>query len=333
MIRRNRIFYGFLLLAVTLMISACGGGEQTESTAAAESAVFGEEGQGKQIVVTIFPEYDWVRELLGENPSEMGLTLLIDNGTDLHSYQPSAKDIMMISSCDLMIYVGGESDAWVGDALKDPKNSDRQVICLMDVLGDRAREEESVEGMEGDAEEGEYDEHVWLSLRNAGLFCDAIAEGLSGLDPEHADYYEEQNAGYQEELSELDAGYQEAIEAAPFRVLLFGDRFPFLYLTEDYGLTYYAAFPGCTAETEASFETVSFLASKMDELKLPCLFTIEGSDQKLAQTIIRNTASGDQKILTLSSMQGMTADEIEDGADYLGIMEENLEILREAFGE
>ncbi len=286
-----------------------------------------------RIVVTCYPEYDWVMNVLGDNPAGAEVILLVDNGVDIHSYQPSAEDILTISTSDLFIYVGGVSDAWVADALKEALNEDMIVIDLLEVLGDAAREEETPEGMQGDDHEEagtEYDEHVWLSVRNASLFADSITEAVRTLDPDHSDVYAENAAVYKQELSRLDTAYEEAVSQAPVSTLVFGDRFPFRYLTDDYGLTYYAAFNGCSAETEASFETIAFLADKIDELSLRYVITIEGSDQRIAQTIVQSTKSRDQQILTMDSMQGTTEKDIEDGVSYLSVMEKNLEILKTA---
>ncbi len=294
------------------------------------------DGKRLQIVTTIFPEYDWVKQILGDQADNAEITMLLDNGVDPHSYQPTAEDIMKISSCDLFVYVGGESDEWVEDALQEAVNKDMKALNLLDVLGEDAKEEELVEGMEGKEQEGqredgpEYDEHVWLSLKNSEAFLKALTDALSETDPDNAGGYQANRAAYGEKLSALDAKYQSVIDAALQKTLLFGDRFPFRYLVDDYGLSYYAAFAGCSAETEASFETIAFLAQKVDELGLSNVLTIEKSDQKIAQTIVQNTRDKDQKILALDSMQSVTSEDISDGVTYLSIMERNLDILREA---
>ena len=290
-----------------------------------------------KIVTTIFPEYDWVRQIAGDKVSDMDITMLLDNGVDMHSYQPTADDIMKISDCDLFIYVGGESDEWVKDALKEAGNKDMQVIDLLDVLGEQVKMEELVEGMqdaeheeEEEHEEKEYDEHVWLSLKNAETLCDAIAEALGNADPDNKAVYDTNKAAYIDQLVSLDNQYREVVDQASMKTLLFGDRFPFRYMVDDYGLSYYAAFAGCSAESEASFETISFLAKKIDELGLKYVMTIEKSDQKIAKTIIENTQNKDQSILTLDSMQSTTSADVANGMTYLSIMEGNLNILKEA---
>ena len=288
-----------------------------------------------RIVTTIFPEYDWVREILGDKGDSAEITMLLDNGVDLHSYQPTADDIIKLSDCNLFVYVGGESDGWVEGALKSAANKDRKVINLLDVLGDSVKEEETVEGMqeeEEDHEEKEYDEHVWLSLKNAKTLVGAISAALQEIDPDNKDAYAANADAYGQKLSALDAEYQKAVSAGTYKTLLFGDRFPFRYLVDDYGLSYYAAFAGCSAESEASFETVSFLARKVDEGKLPCVLTIEGKNHKIAETIVQNTAGKNQKILTMDSMQSTTSQDVARGTTYLSLMEKNLDVLKEALG-
>ena len=288
-----------------------------------------------KVVATIFPIYDWVRET-AKDDAHIKLDLLLDNGVDLHSYQPSANDIMDISDCDVFIYVGGESDKWVDDVIAQADNKDMIVIDLMEVLGDSAKEEELKEGMQGEEEgeegeeEAEYDEHVWLSLRNAAKFVPVIADALAKKDSAHADAFKANADAYVKQLNDLDAQYTEAVDKAQFKTLLFGDRFPFRYMTEDYGLDYYAAFIGCSAESEASFETIMFLANKVDELELPAIMQIETSDGSIAETIKQNTRKKDQDILTLDSMQNVTKEKIDEGEKYLSIMEGNLDILKEA---
>ena len=303
-----------------------------------------------EIVTTIFPEYDWVKEIVGENTDRVNITMLIDSGTDLHSYQPTADDIVKVATCDLFIYVGGESDAWVADVLKTANNKNMIVINLLDVLGDKVKEEEIKEGMESedeeeeedhdheghehhhDEDEPEYDEHVWLSLKNAVDLCEYIAGKIKTLDPEKADSYAANTAAYVAKLNALDAKYKAAVDAANVKTLLFGDRFPFRYLVDDYGLDYFAAFVGCSAESEASLETIVFLANKVDELHLKAIMQIESADGSIARTIVENTQSKNQQILTMDSMQSTTAKDVAAGASYLAGMEKNLDVLKAALG-
>jgi len=307
------------------------------------------------VVTTIFPIYDWVREIVGDDAAHVKIDLLLDNGVDLHSYQPTAQDILAISTADVFVYVGGESDEWVEDVLASAMNPDLKAISLVESMGEGIKPEEIVEGMEhehehehdhedeeghdheedGDhdhehEEEDEADEHVWLSLRCAEKLTRVIADALAGIDPDHAEHYRKNASAYLEKLADLDARYTETVNSAAFKTILFGDRFPFRYLADDYGLTYYAAFSGCSAESEASFATIVFLAQKVDELKLPAVMTIEHPKTRIAETVVENTASKDQKILALDSMQGTTAADIQNGMTYLSVMEANLEVLKEA---
>ena len=312
-------------------LSACG------SVNAAATA----SGQDKlQIVTTIFPVYDWVMNVLGDNPANAEVTMLLDNGVDLHSYQPAADDILKISTCDMFIYVGGESDEWIEDVLEEAANKDMAVINLLAVLGDSAKKEEIVEGMQESEHEHEHeheeegaDEHVWLSLKNAAVLTESISKELQRIDAVNAQAYKSNSDAYIQKLSDLDRQYSDAVANAPVKTFLFGDRFPFRYLADDYGLSYYAAFAGCSAETEASFETITFLAGKVDELSLHAVMTIEGSDHRIAQTIVQNTTAKDQSILTLDSMQSTTSKDIEGGTTYLSVMEKNLSVLKEALKE
>ena len=205
-----------------------------------------------------------------------------------------------------------------------------KVVNLMDILGDAAKEEELVEGMQGEIEEGELDEHVWLSLKNSQLFVLGIARAMGEADPEHGSSYETNAERYNEKLQDLDSRFRNMVFNGTKDTLLFGDRFPFRYMTEEYGLNYYAAFSGCSAETEASFETIVFLAGKIDELGLKAILTIDGSDQSIAKTITENTASKDQEILVMDSMQSTTSKDSAQGVTYITIMEYNLATVARA---
>lgn len=281
---------------------------------------------------------------LGDKVKNVEVTMLLDNGVDLHSYQPTINYIAKISDCDMFIYVGGESDGWVNDALKNAKNDKMKVINLLEVLGDSVKTEELIEGMQEEEHdhhheeiteekhehEEEKDEHVWLSLKNAKILCKVIADNLSEIDPKNKDIYSANVSAYIEKLSALDEEYKKMVNGSNRKIVLFGDRFPFRYLVDDYGIDYYAAFVGCSVETEASFETVAFLSKKTDELKLPCVLTIEGANHKIAETIIANTYSKNQKVLTMDSMQSTTSSDVKNGITYISVMEKNLDILREA---
>ena len=379
---KNRVIVYVMvaMLLLTLVLSGCGaresgtsgtvGGDVASSVGDAHGVGDGNSngdrnadnsGSGAartfDIVCTIFPQYDWTRQILGDNADHMRLSLLLDSRIDMHNYQPSVDDIVRISTCDLFIYVGGSSDAWVEGVLKDAMNQDMLVLNLLDVLGDAVKYEEIIEGMEHDdhdhddddhdhdqdhdhdedehdedEHEADYDEHVWLSLHNAKLFSAVIADALAALDVEHAQAYRANLAAYVAQLDALDATYQRAVSAASVRTLLFGDRFPFRYLVDDYGIAYYAAFPGCSAETEASFETIVFLVRKMDELRLQNILVTESGDKRIAETIARESAIAEPQILVLDAMQSVSTRDVADGISYLAIMERNLDVLKEALG-
>ena len=312
-----------ILSAVLILFSLCAcGGTKTDEI-------------GKiKVVCTVFPIYDWTREIAGDKAEIIWLT---ENGTDMHSFQPSAADMVKIAECDILVYIGGESDKWVDEAVNQYQNEKRTLINLTSLLGDSLQEEEHTEGMQEEHEQGEeeaeYDEHIWLSLKNASLFADAIADSLADKDPENAEFYKENARNYTEKLTVLDGEYEKAVSAAPLKTLLVADRFPFRYLTEDYGLSYYAAFPGCSAETEASFETVAFLSAKADELGLKYVIKTETAATKIAETVIANTKEKNQEILVLDSMQSVGSKDARHGTTYLSVMEKNLDTLNKALGE
>ena len=287
------------------------------------------------VITTIFPEYDWVKELT-QGVDGIEVTYLLDKGIDLHNFQPTAEDLIQISNCDYFLYVGGESDEWAEDALQAHPNDKRLTTRLFDVLENRVHLEEVKEGMEAHEEEEEeeaYDEHVWLSLKNALICVNEIKAKLIQLDPSHKAIYEENAKKYCEKLENLDKQYEAMIQEAPVKTILFADRFPFRYLVEDYGLDYYAAFVGCSAETEASFETIRFLANIVDEKQLKHILVLETSDQKLAKTVIENTKDKDQEILVIHSIQSVSKDHIDAKESYLGYMEKNLEIIRKSISK
>lgn len=332
--RKNRILsIAFVLTLCLGLLAGCG---KSVSEAAKQDTA----ADKISIVCTTFPQYDWVRELIGDKTDQFELTLLLDNGVDLHSYQPTAEDIAKIGSSDIFIYVGGESDAWVEDALKEATNQELRPVNLLEVLGDVVKEEEIVEGMEGEEEEAalegeeeegpEYDEHVWLSLKNVKALVSGISEVIEKTIPEDAEQLAKNRDAYIQRLNELDKEYEQMVEGAAYKTVVFADRFPFRYMADDYGLDYYAAFVGCSAETEASFETITFLAQKTDELKVPAILVIENSDQKLAETVKQNTIGKNQTILVLNSLQSITSADRSGGVTYLKAMRDNLEVLKQA---
>lgn len=301
------------------------------------------------IVATIYPQYDWLQNILGEKADAVNLKLLIKNGTDLHSYKPSAQDIASIASADMVVFVGGESDDWIEKALEATPKAGRVQVNLMKVLGDRVKEEEVVEGMQAEEHEHhdehvaehhehhhhegevENDEHIWLSLKNAEILVKNLAESVAKLDTANAPIYKANAILYASKLHELDWAYDSTVSYAPQKTILFGDRFPFRYLVDDYGIKYYAAFVGCSAESEASFETVAFLAGMMDSLSLPAIFTIDGSHSNVARAILNASKnSKNAPILTLNSMQSVTDEQVHSGINYLSIMQSNLDVLKKA---
>lgn len=290
------------------------------------------------VVCTGFSEYDWTKNILGSRSDNVELTYLLDNGVDMHSYQPTAADIAKISGCDLFVYVGGESQEWADDALK---NASGKSVKLLDVLEKQgsAKEEEVKEGMQSEEEEHdheeeegapEYDEHVWLTPGNAELFTQAICDELKAIDPDGAEVYDAAAADYISQLEALKADYSAALSACPNKTVIVADRFPFRYLADEYGLDYFAAFSGCSAETEASFETVAFLSGKLDETGAKTVFTLENSDGKLAQAVIANSAAKSAQTAQLDSLQSVNVSQIADGATYISIMRNNLDTLKTA---
>ena len=327
----KKIGFVAIVFALFMMFVACGA--DSEKKAAANKI---------SIVAAIYPQYDWLKNVLGERADSVDLKLLVKNGTDLHSYKPSAQDIASIAGADLVVYVGGESDGWIEKALAATPKAGRVEVNMMKVLGNRNRvkEEEIVEGMQAEeehehgeehAEEAENDEHIWLSLKNAVILVSTIAQSLSKVDTANSSIYTANAAIYNGNLWVLDQEFASAISGAENKTILFGDRFPFRYLVDDYGIKYYAAFVGCSAESEASFETVAFLANKMDSLALPVIFTIDGSDGKIARAILEaSKKSKGTPVLVLNSMQSVTDEQVKAGADYLSMMRENLEVLKKA---
>ncbi len=385
-----------MMMSACLMLTTVVGCSSTTTTTTTTSTATTETTQGDSyhIVATNFAVYDWAKTLI-EGDDNVTITYLLDSGVDSHSYQPSADDIIEIAGCDMFIYVGGESDTWVDGVLAQAINGDMIVMNLMEILGDGALAEETVEGMEvsddhdhdhdhdhddeteeehvhtedcdhededdhdhdhddeteseddhdheedctdtcctedGEEAHSHDDEHIWLSLRNAQVLVTAIADELSAMNPDSADSYAVKLADYLAALVDLDDQYTTAVANATGDTILVADRFPLLYLVNDYGISYYAAFNGCSAETEASFETIVFLANKVDELGLATILTIENVQHQIAQTVSAATQAGGQQILVLDSMQSTTAADIAEGATYLNTMTENLAILTEALG-
>ena len=337
------------LSAVSLFTGCSSANTSTSESSASEVSVSTAESSNIpesepfSVVCTIFPEYDWVKELLGSHAENVEISYLLDNGVDLHNYQPTADDIVKISSCDLFVYVGGESDEWVEDALAEATNKDMKVINLMDVLGDSAKVEELKEGMqeseheEAEAEEeheheheegeAEYDEHVWLSLKNAKVLCAEIEKNIEAIDSANAADYKANLDSYVAKLDELDNSFKTLVDGSSVKTLVFGDRFPFRYFVDDYGLDYFAAFIGCSAESEASFETIKFLSDKINELDCKTIFTIENASKDIAEAVISNSGKTDVTIAELNSLQSVSNADISSGTTYLSLMQKNYDVL------
>lgn len=325
------------------------------------SKKFNSTNQEFSIICTTFPLYDWVKNIVGENNS-VKLDLLVDSGVDVHSYNPTPKDIVDVSKCDLFIYSGGVSENWVKDILNQTGNKSLKVVNLIEFLEEKGRvlcvpDGKEVSGTDycevdlevhDDHEENHHedknhnhnhshnhhehsdDEHIWLSLKNAILICNYLCQELCLLDSENADLYRRNTENYVAKLSNLDLEFENAVESASCRTLLFADRFPFVYLTNDYNIDVFAAFVGCSAETEASFETIAFLTNKVDELNLKYLIVLENSSDKIANTIIKNSKNKNQEILILNSIQSCSQKQIAEGLSYFDVMTKNLEVLKKA---
>ena len=305
-----------LLAMLCALLSGCGAQSEPE-------------GEGISVVATVFAPYDFARQLVGERGE---VTLLLPPGSEAHSYEPSPKDIIEIQNCDLFIYVGGVSDAWVSDVLESVGGEVR-TVTLMDCV--ELLEEEHVEGMEVDEDEHEhegeieYDEHVWTSPRNAELICEKIAAALCEVDPEGAEEYGTALESYCAQLDELDAAFTEVVENGVRDTVVFGDRFPLLYFAKAYGLNYYAAWPGCADEAEPSAATVTFLIDKAKAEGIPVVFHIELSNEDMADTICNETGA---KKMLFSACHNVTRAQFDAGVTYLELMWQNVDALREALG-
>lgn len=327
-----------IITSVVLLLSlfaACSPkkGEESAPPSDSKSSTPLQQGKELSVVCSIFPQYDFCREIMGKDAS---IELLLKTKVDMHNYKPSAEDILKIKNCDLFIDIGGESDEWAKDVVSSAENKKLSVLSLIDLV--EAKTEETLEGMEKeehthgeDEEEREHekDEHVWTSLKNAEKIVRAIADKLCSLDKINAEKYQKNAKAYIEKLSTLEKQYAEVVKNAKRSTLVFADRFPFRYLADDYSLECFAAFSGCSAETQASFETIAFLSEKVKEKELPYVLVIDGSDGSVAETV---AAQSGAKIRTLDSCQSVSDDEIKNGKSYLSIMTNNLEVLKEVLG-
>lgn len=283
------------------------------------------------ITATIFPQYDFARQLAGDKAN---VTMLLPPGSECHTYEPTPQDIIKIQNSDLFIYTGGESDNWIDEILKTLDTSNMKILRLMEIC--ETVDEESVEGMQSDEHNHEnenensnheLDEHVWTSPYNAVKICDAISDALCELDAQNAQYYNKNHTEYTALLFDLDDSFREILSSSKRNTLVFGDRFPFRYFTERYGIEYYAAFPGCAEETEASISTVTFLIDKIKQEQIPVVLYPELSNHRLADTIAEETGA---KALMLHSCHNVTQEYFNNGITYIELMKNNVEVLREA---
>ncbi len=282
-----------------------------------------ESGDKLKIVTTIFPQYDFARQITKDKAE---ITMLLAPGVESHSYEPTPQDIIKIQKSDAFIYVGGESDEWVKEILNSMDTSKMAVINLMDCV--EPVKEEIVEGMEEEGvEEIEYDEHIWTSPRNAVLITNKIAEELSRIDSKNAEEYKKNAADYVKELQKLDKDFQSIVDNGKRKTIAFGDRFPFRYFADAYGLSYTAAFPGCSTDTEPSAATIAYIIDKVKNEKLPVIYYIEFSNQKVADSISEATGA---KALLLHSCHNVSREELDKGVTYLDLMKKNAENLKEA---
>ena len=289
--------------------------------------------EGLSVVATIFPQYDFARQVMGNADH---LTMLLRPGQEVHSYEPTPQDILAIQNCDLFLYVGGESDAWIEDVLEGMDTSHMVILSLMDLVDPLEEDTENVlENPEehDHQEEGthlhqdEYDEHVWTSPKNAMLITQAICDALCDIDPDHADTYQQNTSAYLGQLEQLDQDFRQVIGSANRDTLIFGDRFPLLYFVREYGLNYYAAFPGCASETEPSAATVARLIDLVRQEQVPVVYQIELSNGNIARCIADSTGA---RVETFYTCHNITRDDFEAGETYLSLMQRNVNSLKEA---
>lgn len=299
-----------LIIAVLFALSAC------------DNDVASNDGK-ISIVCTAFPQYDWVKEIVGEKSELFNVTYITDNGVDMHSYQPTADDIINISDCDILISVGGISEGWIDDAVKNNPNDRRVHIKLIDLMGDGIM-------YAGDGHSHTIDEHVWLSLKNAVIFCEEICNLICEKDSENAEYYSENTKRYTEDLNYIDRVSEEFFASSPRDTVIIADRFPFRYTLRDYGIKYCAAFEGCSSDSEVTFETVIHLSEMIDNMDIKAVLITDDSDGKIADAVISNTKHKEIEIYKLNSMQSVSASDVKNGMRYIEAMRDNLALIHGA---
>lgn len=356
-----RLKKGILLSGVLFtasMLFACGNGKSAESTVAPsqkESEKSTEKAEEKssgakklKIVTTNFPSYDFARAI---TKGDAELTMLVKPGAETHSYEPSPKDIITIQNADLFLYTGGDSDEWVEDVLKSVQGKNLHVFKMMDAVS--LMEEETVEGMQEEEEddhdhgeegqkkddsakddhdqdkedEPEMDEHVWTSPKNAITIVEKLEETISGLDTEHKEQFKANSDAYVKELEELDKSFQEVVDHGKRKEIIVADRFPFAYFCKEFGLKYFAAFPGCSTDTQPSASTIAFLTDKVKEDQIPVVFHIEMSNEDMVDAICRDTGA---KKMLLNAVHNVTDSDFKAGKTYVDLMKPNVEALKEA---
>lgn len=279
-------------------------------------------GQSFNIVVTNFPCYDFVRAITKNDP-DISIKMLIKPGMDSHSYEPTPQDMVAIKESDLFFYVGGESDDWVGSLLADM--NPKRIVKMLDLVSN-LKLEEHVEGMEEEKHE-EHDEHVWTSPKNSMEIVEGLNKRMCALDKNHASKFNKNTENYIEQIASVDYSFKQVVKNAKRKDIVVGDRFPLLYFAKEYGLTYSAAFPGCSEQTEPSAATISYLIDKVKKDHNPAIFKIELSNGQIARTISEETGT---KVLTIQSMHNVSAEDFNNGETYVSIMRKNVKAVKEA---
>ena len=317
-LKYTSLLLALLLVLPTLLFTSCGkiGGNDKIS-----------------IVCTAFAQYDFVMNIIGENRENFEVTYLLESGTDMHSYSNtiSVEDKVKILSCDLFVCIGGSSEKWIDELISDEKSKEIKTLKLIDCVGELVCPSENNHDHDHDHTHAhECDEHIWLSPKRAIMMCDAICREICALDGENAELYTENSVKYKENLEKLDNDFESMISSAKNSHLIFADRFPFVYLTNDYGIEYSAAFGGCSSETNATFETVARLVKDIKDKNIKNLIILEKGKTSIADTLISESGRNDISTLSAISMQNVSKKDIEGGMTYLSAMQKNLEIIGKA---
>lgn len=313
---KKKVFIILFISIFTFLLVGCGKKEETKKYS---------------IVVTNFPCYDFARAIVKDS-EEIDIKMLLKPGSEIHDFDPTPQDIINIENSDLFIYVGGESDTWVDSIIDDIDKDKTKIIKLMDfvpLLVEEAKEgmeEENHEEEHNDEHEEEYDEHVWTSPKNAIKIIEGLSKVISQIDEENSELYLNNAKNYIEELKKIDAEIREIVNNSSKKLLIFGDRFPFRYFTNEYGLDYYAAFNGCSESSEASAKTIAFLVDKIKSNNINYILKIELSSEKIALALKNET---NKEIRTFNSAHNITQKDFDKGVTYVDIMKDNIVVLRE----